>query len=64
VRKSLVAVLAVVVLAGAAIAAVPLIERRAAEQIKADIERDGATTLGSAEVSLFDRRVVLNDLRT
>ena len=63
-RKSLVAVLAVVVLAGAAVAAVPLIERRAAEQIKADIERDGATTLGSAEVSLFDRRVVLNDLRT
>jgi hypothetical protein len=63
VRKSLVAVLAIVVLAGAAVAAVPLVERHAAEQIKADIEQDGATTLGSAEVSLFDRRIVLNDLR-
>jgi hypothetical protein len=63
VRKSLVAALAVVVLAGAAVAAVPLVERHAAEQIKADIERDGATKLGSVEVGLFDRRIVLNDLR-
>ena len=62
-RKSLVAALAVVVLAGAAVAAVPLVERHAAEQIKADIERDGATKLGSVEVGLFDRRIVLNDLR-
>lgn len=61
-RKSLLAALAVVVVAGAAVAAVPLVERHAARQIKADIERDGATKVGSVEVGLFDRKIVLNDL--
>lgn len=62
-RKSLVAALAVVVVAGVAVAAVPLIERHAAQQIKADIERDGTTKVDSVEVGLFDRKIVLNDLR-
>lgn len=63
-RKSVVAALAVVVVAGAAVAAVPLVERQAAQRIKADIERDGVMTVGSVEVGLFDRKVALNALRT
>lgn len=62
-RKSLVAALAAVVVAGAAVAAVPLVEHRAARQIKADIERDGATRVDSVEVGLFDRKIVMNDLK-
>ena len=46
-RKSLVAALAVVVVAGAAVAAVPVIERHAAQQIKADMDRDGQATVDS-----------------
>jgi hypothetical protein len=62
VRKALVAALAAVVVAGAAGAAVPVVERRAAAQIKADIERDGGK-VGSVEVGLFARKIVLNDLQ-
>jgi hypothetical protein len=61
VRKSIVAALAVVVLAGAAVAAVPVIERHAAQQIKADLERDGMARVGSVEVGLFDRKIVVGD---
>ncbi|MBS0523395.1 MAG: hypothetical protein JSS04_07130 [Proteobacteria bacterium] len=61
-RKSLVAVLAVVVVAGAAVAAVPTIERYAARQIKADMERDGQATVGAVEVGLFDRRISIKDM--
>ncbi|HLG46533.1 MAG TPA: hypothetical protein VKY24_09865 [Reyranella sp.] len=61
-RKSLVAALAVVVVAGAAVAAVPVIERRAAQQIKADMERDGQTTVGSVEVGLFGRKIAVTDM--
>ena len=61
-RKSIVAALAVVVLAGAAVAAVPLIERHAAQQIKADMERDGMARVGSVEVGLFDRKIVATDM--
>jgi len=63
-RKSLVAVLAVVVVvAVGAVVAVPLIERHAAQQIKAEVERDGATKVGSVEVGLFGRKIVLNGLQ-
>jgi hypothetical protein len=62
VRKGLVAALAVVVVAGAAVVAVPVVERRAAQQIKADMERDGQTTVGSVEVGLFDRKISVNDM--
>jgi hypothetical protein len=64
VRKSVVAALAVVVGAGAAFAALPLVERHAAAQIKADIEREGVVSLGSVEVGLLDRRIAFNALRT
>ena len=60
-KKSIVAALAVVVLAGAAVAAVPVIERHAAQQIKADMESDGQAQVGSVEVGLFDRKIVVND---
>ena len=60
-RKSLVAALAVVVVAGVAVAAVPVIERYAAQQIKADMERDGQATVGSVEVGLFDRKITVKD---
>ena len=63
-RKAVVAALAVVVVAGAAVAAVPLIERHAAAEIKADIERGGVVTVGSVEVGLFDRRIAITALRT
>jgi len=63
VRKGLVAALAVVLVAGAAVAAVPLVERHAAAAIKADLERDPALTVGSVEVGLLDRKVVLKALR-
>jgi hypothetical protein len=62
VRKSLVAVLAAVVVAGAAVVAVPLIERHVAQQIKADMESDGTTKVGSVEVGLFDRKIVVKDM--
>ena len=45
-------------------AAVPLVEKHAAAQIKAEMERDGTTTVGAVEVGLFDRRILLTDLRS
>jgi hypothetical protein len=62
-RKGLVAALAVIVVAGAAVAAVPMLEQRAARQIKGEIERDGTTKVDSVEVGLFDRKIVLNGLQ-
>ncbi len=62
-RKSLIAALAVVLLIGGAVAAVPLAERRAAAQIKADMEGDGTTKAGSVEVGLFDRKIVVKDMQ-
>ncbi|HYD05917.1 MAG TPA: hypothetical protein VEC60_09330 [Reyranella sp.] len=62
-RKSVIAALAVVVVAGAAVAAVPLVERHAADRIKADLERDGSTRVGSVEVGLFARKIALTDLQ-
>jgi hypothetical protein len=62
VRKSLIAAVAVAIVVGGAVAAVPLVERHAAQQIKADIERDGTTKVSSVEVGLFGRKIVLNDL--
>ena len=61
-KKSLVAVAAVIVLAVAAVAAVPVLEKYAAGQVKISIERDGVTKVGDVEVGLFDRRVVLRNL--
>jgi len=64
VNKQVIAALAVVALAGAAVAAVPIVESHAAAGIKTEIERDGATKVGSVEVGLFERRVTLLDLKS
>lgn len=63
-KKSVIAAVAVIALAGATVAAVPLVESHAADRIKAEIERDGATKLGSVEVGLFGRRVTLLNLKS
>lgn len=61
-KKSILAAIAVIVLAAAAVAAVPLLEKHAAGQVKAAIERDGKTKVGEVEIGLFDRRITLRDL--
>ena len=48
-RKSVIALIAVVVLAGAAVAAVPVIERHAAANIKSEIERNGTAKVDSTD---------------
>ena len=63
-NKKVIAALAVVVLAGAAVAAVPIVESHAAASIKTEIERDGTTKVGTVEVGLFERRVALLDLKS
>jgi hypothetical protein len=64
VKKKVIAAVAVIVLAGAAVAAVPIVESHAAARIKAEIERDGATKVGNVEVGLLDRRIALLDLKS
>jgi hypothetical protein len=64
VKKKIIAAIAVVALAGAAVAAVPIVESHAAGRIKTEIERDGATKVGSVEVGLFERRITLLDLKS
>lgn len=44
--------------------AVPVVERYAAMRIKAEIERDGSSTVGGVEVGLFKRSVALADLKS
>ncbi|MBS0518857.1 MAG: hypothetical protein JSR90_09195 [Proteobacteria bacterium] len=43
---------------------VPFAERYAAHQIKAEIERDGQGSVGTVEVGLFGRRVVLDNFKS
>lgn len=57
------AVAALVVLGGLGAAAVPLIERHAADNIRRQIERDGLATVGKVEVGLFDRSLAVHDLQ-
>jgi hypothetical protein len=64
VRKSVIALVAVVVLAGAAVAAVPVIERHAAAGIKSEIERDGTAKVDEVSVSLLARRITLLNLKS
>ena len=63
-KKKLIAALAAVVVVGAAVAAVPIVESHAAAGIKTEIERDGGTKVGSVEVGLFERRITLLDLKS
>ncbi|HZP98430.1 MAG TPA: hypothetical protein VFB13_02750 [Reyranella sp.] len=60
-KKAVVAVTAIIVLAGLAVAAVPVVERRAADNIKAQIEADGTSSVGSVSVGLFDRSVTFDN---
>ena len=63
-RKSALAGIAAIALLGALVAAIPLIEKAVASRIKAEIERDGTTTVGQVEVGILARRVVLDDLKS
>ncbi len=63
-KKKIIAAIAVVALAGAAVAAVPIVESHAAASIKTEIERDGTTKVGNVEVGLFERRITLLDLKS
>ncbi|MBV8166566.1 MAG: hypothetical protein JO021_07215 [Alphaproteobacteria bacterium] len=63
-RKGLVALAVVVILVGAAIAAVPVLERHAAAEIKRQIELAGAATVDEVSVGLFDRKIKLLNLRS
>lgn len=63
-RKSVIALIAVVILAGAAVAVVPVIERQAADGIKSEIERDGVTKVDAVSVGLLARRVTLLNLKS
>ena len=63
-KKSVIAAAAVIALAGAVVAAVPIVQTYAADRIKAEIERDGATKVGAVEVGLFDRRITLQGIKS
>ena len=63
-RKGIVVAVALTLVVGAAIAAVPILEAEVAAQIKSEIERDGITKVGKVEVGLFDRSVALIDLKS
>jgi hypothetical protein len=59
-----VAAVAVIVLVGAAAAAVPLTETYVASQIKSQMDKDGGVSAAKVEVGLFDRRLVFRDLKS
>ncbi len=63
-KKSIATGVAAVALAAVGAAAVPVVQGYAAGRIKAEIERDGTTTVDRVEVGLFDRRIALTDLRS
>lgn len=63
-RKSVIAMIAVVVVAGAAVAAVPVIERHAAAGIRSEIERAGTAKVDEVSVGLLARRVTLLNLKS
>ena len=62
-KRWLVALIAVGLLVAAALVAVPVLEERAAAEVKRALESDGSTKVGKVEVGLFARRIVLEDLR-
>jgi hypothetical protein len=64
VRKGLVALAVIVVLVGAAVAAVPVLERHAAAEIKRQIEQGGGATVDEVSVGLFERKIKLLNLKS
>lgn len=63
-RKRVIALIAVVVLVGAAVVSVPVIERHAAASIKSEIERAGTAKVDAVSVGLLARRVTLLNLKS
>lgn len=63
-KKLVIAGIAAVALVGIVAAAFPFVEKFAASRIKAEIERDGSTTVGQVEVGLLARRVMLADIKS
>ncbi|MGD9885599.1 MAG: hypothetical protein AB7U95_36415 [Reyranella sp.] len=63
-KKGIIAGLVLLGLIGICLAAVPLIQIHVADLLKAEIERSGTTKVGSVEVALFDRQIVLLDVKT
>lgn len=62
-KKAFVALAAVAVLVVAAVAAVPLVEQHAAQEVKTGIE-SGGSTVDEVSVGLFDRRIRLLNLKS
>ncbi len=63
-RKGVIALISVVVLAGAATAGVPMVEQHAAAGIKSEIERAGTAKVDAVSVGLLARRVTLTNLES
>lgn len=63
-KKGVIAAAVVAALVGLGAAAVPLVERYAADRIKAELERDGTTKVAEVEVGLFARGVTLVGLQS
>ena len=63
-RKGIIAGLVLLGLVGICLAAVPFVQIHIADLLKAEIERSGTTKVGSVEVALFDRQVVLLDVKS
>jgi hypothetical protein len=64
VNKGLIAGTVAIGLVATGAMAVPVVERYAAIRIKAEIERDGSSTVGGVEVGLLKRRIALTDLKS
>lgn len=63
-KKSVIALIAALVLAAAAVAAVPIIEQHAAEGIRNEIERAGTAKVEAVSVDLLSRRITLTNLKS
>jgi len=64
VNKGVIAGVVAIGLVAIGAAAVPVVERYAAGRIKAEIERDGSSTVGGVEVGLLGRSITLTDLKS
>ena len=62
-RKIVIAVALVVALIAGGAVSLPVAEKFIADHMKAQIDRDGALSVGSIEVGLLERRIVMHDLR-
>ena len=63
-NKGLIAGAVAIGLVATGVMAVPVVERYASIRIKAEIERDGSSTVGGVEVGLLARSIALTDLKS